>query len=121
MYSILLYEGRVVFPQKKKKTWTCLTIFFLGIFVQLVSNNEYHSVGHRVMIKSSQDARASLAVFFNPAMSGGDSNLLGPLPELFTTGKPAMYRSFTMTEFMDSRRKFGHGKLSTDQFKVALE
>jgi isopenicillin N synthase-like dioxygenase len=96
-------------------------IFFLGITLQLVSNNEYHSVGHRVMIKSSQDARASLAVFFNPAMSGGDSNLLGPLPELFTTGKPAMYRSFTMTEFMDSRRKFGHGKLSNDQFRVALE
>ncbi|XP_051220437.1 1-aminocyclopropane-1-carboxylate oxidase homolog 1 [Lolium perenne] len=93
----------------------------VGDVLKLVSNNEYHSVGHRVMIKSSQDARASLAVFFNPAMSGGDSNLLGPLQELITTEKPAMYRSFTMTEFMDSRRKFGHGKLSTDQFRVALE
>ncbi|KAM0906920.1 hypothetical protein ACQ4PT_016457 [Festuca glaucescens] len=93
----------------------------VGDVLKLVSNNEYHSVGHRVMIKSTQDARASLAVFFNPAMSGGDSNLLGPLQELITSEKPAMCRSFTMTEFMDYRRKFGHGKLSTDQFRVALE
>uniref|UniRef100_A0ACD5TYQ3 Uncharacterized protein n=1 Tax=Avena sativa TaxID=4498 RepID=A0ACD5TYQ3_AVESA len=92
----------------------------VGDVLKLVSNNEYHSVGHRVMIKSSQDARASLAVFFNPAMRG-DSKLFGPLPELITTEKPAMYRSFAMTEFMDSRRKFGNGKLSTDHFRVADE
>jgi hypothetical protein len=73
------------------------------------------------MIKSSKDARASVAVFFNPAMSRDSDLPLGPLPELITKEKPAMYRSFTMTEFMDSRRKFGHGKLSTDQFRVADE
>jgi isopenicillin N synthase-like dioxygenase len=82
--------------------------------LQLVSNDEYHSVEHRVRIKSSEEARVSVAVFYNPT---SDSELLGPFPELITAEKPARYMSFTMQEFKDSRTKFGHGRSSTDHFK----
>ncbi|RLN43076.1 DIBOA-glucoside dioxygenase BX6-like [Panicum miliaceum] len=51
--------------------------------LHMVSNVEFQSVEHRVVIKSNQDARVSIAVFFNPAKRG-DSDRFGPLPELVT-------------------------------------
>jgi isopenicillin N synthase-like dioxygenase len=87
------------------------------IILQLVSNDEYNSGVHKVRIKSDQDARVSVATFFNPPKRG-DSDLFGPLPELVTAEKPAQYRNFTITEFLKSREEFGHGGLSTDQFRV---
>lgn len=97
--------------------------YLLGVFhhnLQLVSNDEFKSVEHRVRIKSSLDARVSIATFFNPAKCG-DSRLLGPLPELVTPEKPARYRNFTMTEFLNARAEFGHSSSSTDRFRVAIE
>lgn len=90
----------------------------IGDVLKVVSNDEYKSVEHRVMIKSTEDARVSIALFFNPAKRD-DSDLFGPLPELVTAERPARYRSFTMPEFMNSRREFGHGKSSIDRFKTA--
>jgi len=66
---------------------------------QVVSNDEMNSVEHRIVIKSTQDARVSIALFFNPAKRD-KSDLFGPLPELVTAEKPARYRSFTLPEFM---------------------
>jgi hypothetical protein len=87
------------------------------LILQLVSNDEYKSVVHKLRIKSDRDARVSVATFFNPS-NHGDSDLFGPLPDLVTTDKPARYRSFTITEFLKSRAEFGHGGLSTDRFRV---
>lgn len=92
----------------------------IGDVLKVVSNDEYTSVEHRVAIKSSQDARVSIALFFNPAKRG-DSDLLGPLPELVTTGSPQRYRAFTLTEFMKSRKDIGHGVSSIDRFRIAHE
>ena len=88
---------------------------FLGM--QLVSNDEYKSVEHRVRI-NTEDARVSIATLFNPP-ERGDSDLFGPLPELLTAEKPARYRSFTMTEFLKSCAESGHGRASTDRLRVA--
>uniref|UniRef100_A0ACD5UFT9 Uncharacterized protein n=1 Tax=Avena sativa TaxID=4498 RepID=A0ACD5UFT9_AVESA len=92
----------------------------IGDVLKLVSNDEYKSVEHRVRIKSSVDPRVSVATFFNPAKCG-DSRLLGPLPELVTLEKPARYRNFTMTEFLNTRAEFGHSSCSTDHFRVPVE
>ena len=86
--------------------------------MQLVSNDEYKSVLHKVRINSDQDARVSVATLFNPPMRGA-SDLFGPLPELLTAEKPARYRSFTMTEFLKSCAESGHGRASTDRLRVA--
>ena len=71
------------------------------------------TVEHRVRIKSSEDARVSVAIFYNPT-GFGDYDLLGPSPSL---SLQKSHRSFTMEEFMDSQTKFGHGRSSTDHFK----
>ncbi|CAO2177097.1 unnamed protein product [Urochloa humidicola] len=89
----------------------------IGDLLKVVSNDELKSVEHRVVIKSTQDARLSIALFFNPAKRD-KSDLIGPLPELVTQEKPAQYRSFTLPEFMSSRREYGHGKSSIERFKV---
>jgi hypothetical protein len=60
---------------------------------QVVSNDELQSVEHRVVIKSTQEARVSIGLFFNPAKRD-KSDLFGPLPELVTAEKPPLYRSF---------------------------
>ncbi|KAK3160977.1 hypothetical protein QOZ80_1BG0069710 [Eleusine coracana subsp. coracana] len=53
----------------------------IGDVLKVVSNDEYNSVEHRVIIKSTKDARVSIALFFNPAKRD-KTNTLGPLPEL---------------------------------------
>ncbi|CAL4926659.1 unnamed protein product [Urochloa decumbens] len=91
----------------------------IGDLLKVVSNDEYKSVEHRVVIRSKQDARVSIALFFNPAKRG-HSDRFGPLPELATAERPAEYRNFTFFEFMSSRRKFGHSRSSMQCLKVSL-
>ncbi|CAN6287252.1 unnamed protein product [Urochloa humidicola] len=91
----------------------------IGDLLKVVSNDQYKSVEHRVVIKSKQDARVSIALFFNPAKRG-DSYRFGPLPELVTAERPAEYGNFTFVEFMSFRRKFGHSRSSIQCLKVSL-
>ncbi|XP_050130733.1 1-aminocyclopropane-1-carboxylate oxidase homolog 4-like isoform X1 [Malus sylvestris] len=76
----------------------------VGDFLQIVSNGEYRSVDHRVLANSSREPRVSIAVFFN--VSRRDDSY-GPLPELVSPEKPALYRQFTLSEFM--QRFFNKG------------
>ncbi|KAF3432129.1 hypothetical protein FNV43_RR26868 [Rhamnella rubrinervis] len=72
----------------------------VGDLFQIISNDEYKSVEHRVLANSSGEPRVSIAVFFNPSKR---EELYGPLPELVSPEKPALFRRFTLSEFM---RKF---------------
>ncbi|XP_048568864.1 1-aminocyclopropane-1-carboxylate oxidase homolog 1-like [Triticum urartu] len=86
--------------------------------LKVFSNDEYISIDHRVRVKSMKESRVSIALFFNPS----DSHIIEPLPELVTADKPRRYRSFTMTEFMESRKgKFGNGSSSIQQFALTSE
>ncbi|KAL6654522.1 hypothetical protein ACP70R_007987 [Stipagrostis hirtigluma subsp. patula] len=80
----------------------------IGDVLKVVSNEEFKSVEHRVMVKSTQVARVSIALFFNPAKCD-ESDLFGPLPELVTDERPARYQRITFPEFMNFRRVSGHG------------
>ena len=62
-----------------------------------MSNDEYKSVEHRVLANSRREPRVSVAVFFNPS---DRERMFGPLPELISPEKPAVYRHFTYVEFM---------------------
>ena len=64
---------------------------------QIISNEVYKSAEHRVLANSSHEPRVSIAVFFN---TGNRDDLYGPLPELISSEKPALYRQFTVTDFM---------------------
>uniref|UniRef100_A0A7N2L8S0 Isopenicillin N synthase-like Fe(2+) 2OG dioxygenase domain-containing protein n=1 Tax=Quercus lobata TaxID=97700 RepID=A0A7N2L8S0_QUELO len=71
-------------------------IINVGDLLQIISNEVYKSAEHRVLANSSHEPRVSIAVFFN---AGNKDDLYGPLPELISSEKPALYRQFTMTDF----------------------
>jgi len=60
---------------------------------QVVSNDEMKSVEHRIVIKSTQDARVSIALFFNPAKRD-KSDLFGTSP-----GAGDIRKACTVPEF----------------------
>lgn len=86
----------------------------------MISNDEYKSVEHRVVINSSQDARVSIALFFKPTKCG-EFDFFGPLPELLTEGRPARYKSLTFPQLMNYRRELGHARSSLDVFKIVYD
>ncbi|XP_044489503.1 1-aminocyclopropane-1-carboxylate oxidase homolog 4-like [Mangifera indica] len=69
----------------------------IGDIFQILSNDEYRSVEHRVLANPSQEPRISVAVFFNSSDKG---SLRGPLPELISPEKPAVFRHFTHADYM---------------------
>ncbi|KAI9168939.1 hypothetical protein LWI28_004256 [Acer negundo] len=69
----------------------------IGDLLQIMSNDEYKSIEHRVLANRVREPRISTAVFLTP--SGWDS-FYGPLAELVSSEKPAHYRQFTYTDFM---------------------
>jgi isopenicillin N synthase-like dioxygenase len=87
---------------KKVLSWFLLILdfffFFNLIILQIISNDNYISVEHRVLAKASKEPRISIVLFFNVA----DFDYYGPLPELLSPNKPALYRKFTMPEFLES-------------------
>ncbi|WVZ70272.1 hypothetical protein U9M48_018949 [Paspalum notatum var. saurae] len=89
----------------------------IGDVLKVVSNDNYKSVEHRVVIKSTKEARVSIALFFKPAKLD-DSHFFGPLPELVTQEMPARYRSLTWPELLDYRKELGHARTSVDKFKL---
>ncbi|XP_077236042.1 1-aminocyclopropane-1-carboxylate oxidase homolog 4-like [Tasmannia lanceolata] len=90
----------------------------IGDFLQIISNEEYKSAVHRVVANASHVPRVSIAIFFNPGKRG-DSDFYGPMPELISPEKPALYRNFTVTEYMTkfSSRALG-GKTLINHFKL---
>ncbi|RDX60325.1 1-aminocyclopropane-1-carboxylate oxidase-like 4, partial [Mucuna pruriens] len=64
---------------------------------QIISNEAYKSAHHRVLANNCNEARVSVAIFLNPSER---ERAFGPLPELTSAEKPALYRNFTFNEFM---------------------
>jgi len=65
-----------------------------------VSNGEYQSVEHCVAANAAEEPRISIVMFFNVVKwRSGSSNYYGPLPELLSPERPAIYRDFTEQEF----------------------
>ncbi|KAB2090559.1 hypothetical protein ES319_A03G131400v1 [Gossypium barbadense] len=84
--------------------------------LQIMSNDEYKSVEHRVLANPSEEARVSIAVFFNPSAREA---LYGPFAELTSPEKPAHYRQFIYNDYM--RRFFTKeldGKTLTNFYKL---
>lgn len=69
----------------------------IKLILQIISNGEYKSVDHRVLANPHHEPRVSIAVFLNP---GNREDTYGPLPELVSLEKPALYKPFTFSEFI---------------------
>ncbi|XP_062228621.1 1-aminocyclopropane-1-carboxylate oxidase homolog 4-like [Phragmites australis] len=90
----------------------------VGDLLQIMSNDKYKSVEHRVIMNTREEARVSIAIFFNPGKRG-DSVFYGPLAELVSSENPPKYRNFTMSEFLGSffKRDLA-SKALIDHFKL---
>ncbi|XP_059462768.1 1-aminocyclopropane-1-carboxylate oxidase homolog 4-like [Corylus avellana] len=75
-------------------------IINVGDFLQILSNGEYKSVQHRVLANSYKEARIFIVMFFN--VKKGKDCYYGPLPELLSPEKPAIYEKFTMQEYLEN-------------------
>ncbi|GMI65062.1 hypothetical protein like AT5G59530 [Hibiscus trionum] len=69
----------------------------IGDILQILSNDEYTSVEHRVLANPSREPRVSTAVFFNPSATEA---LYGPFSELTSPEKPPRYRQFIHQDYM---------------------
>lgn len=69
----------------------------IGDLLQIASNDVYKSVEHRVLANGKSEARVSVAVFYNPRIR---DNLYGPLPELISSNRPAVYQQFTYADYI---------------------
>ncbi|KAG9459479.1 hypothetical protein H6P81_003987 [Aristolochia fimbriata] len=68
--------------------------------LQVISNGIYKSVEHRVLANCHKEPRVSIPVFLGPSEFGNSGQIYGPLPELVSEEKPALYRNFTIQEHM---------------------
>ncbi|XP_068661757.1 1-aminocyclopropane-1-carboxylate oxidase homolog 5-like [Aristolochia californica] len=71
----------------------------IGDLLQIMSNGVYKSAEHRVVANSHKEPRITIPIFIGPTGIGNCYHY-GPLPELLSEEKPALYRNFTMAEFM---------------------
>ncbi|CAI9096755.1 OLC1v1032965C1 [Oldenlandia corymbosa var. corymbosa] len=72
-------------------------IINIGDNLQIMSNDEYISVEHRVLANPLRESRVSAAVFLKPSRR---DLLCGPFPELTSAEKPARFRQFTLADYM---------------------
>ncbi|XP_022887402.1 1-aminocyclopropane-1-carboxylate oxidase homolog 1-like [Olea europaea var. sylvestris] len=88
----------------------------IGDILQIMSNDRYISVEHRVLANPCKEPRVSVAVFFNPSLR---DKMFGPLSELLSDAKPAHYQHFTFAEYM--KRFFSKeldGKTLTNYYRL---
>ncbi|GJX92239.1 ribonuclease H-like domain-containing protein [Tanacetum coccineum] len=79
---------------------------------EMMSNDEYKSVEHRVLANPEEGARVSIVVFLNPSIR---EKLYGPFPELISAEKPTVYNEFTYSDYM--RRT---GSIALTEFMMQL-
>ncbi|GAA0141716.1 oxidoreductase [Lithospermum erythrorhizon] len=91
-------------------------VFNIGDILQILSNDTYKSVEHRVLANPFPEPRVSAAVFLNPSKR---DDYYGPLPELLSVETPARYRQFLLPEYL--KRFFTKeldGKTLTNYYRV---
>ncbi|XP_072958538.1 1-aminocyclopropane-1-carboxylate oxidase homolog 12-like [Typha angustifolia] len=69
----------------------------IGDFLQLVSNDKFKSVEHRVLALPN-GPRISVAMFLIP--SSDEQKLYGPVKELLSDESPPLYREFLVKDYM---------------------
>ncbi|KAL6189495.1 hypothetical protein ACLB2K_040883 [Fragaria x ananassa] len=121
--SILLQDdigGLQVFHQNK---WIDVPhvpgalVVNIGDLIQLISNDIFKSVEHRVMA-NRRGPRVSVASFFSTGVRPS-TKLFGPIKELLSEDNPPKYRETTLRDFNVYYREKGlNGKSALSHFKL---
>ncbi|KAG6527810.1 hypothetical protein ZIOFF_009940 [Zingiber officinale] len=99
--TILLVDDHVAGLQvRKDNSWITVRplpdafIVNVGDQIQVLSNATYKSVEHRVTVNAASE-RLSMAFFYNPR-----SDIpIGPIPELVSPARPALYQPMTYDQY----------------------
>lgn len=84
--------------------------------MQLVSNDKFKSVEHRVLANSTKGPRLSVATFCNPLRS--DEKPYGPIKELLSDRNPPIYRDVLFRDYMMHFASEGITARALDHFKL---
>lgn len=94
----------------------------IGDFLQLMSNDRFKSVEHRVLAMSSKVPRLSMASFFRPRGEAASTRLIAPIdlgPPTGAPPSPPRYRSITAKDFIDNYMNKGLvGKSALDHVRL---
>ncbi|CAL9191178.1 unnamed protein product [Musa hybrid cultivar] len=120
--TVLLVDDHVTGLQvRKNDSWITVQpvpdafIVNVGDQIQVLSNAAYKSVEHRVMVNAAVE-RLSMAFFYNPKSDVP----IGPIRELVTCDRPALYRPMTFDEYrLFIRKKGPRGKSQVDSLVAA--
>ncbi|CAD6257264.1 unnamed protein product [Miscanthus lutarioriparius] len=95
----------------------------IGDFLQLMSNDKFKSVEHRVVaVDAGAPPRVSVACFFRPRGAAASTRVYGPIPTDTLGTKPPSpprYRSTTAVEFINHYMGKGHvSKSALKHFRI---
>ncbi|CAN4096255.1 unnamed protein product [Withania somnifera] len=89
----------------------------IGDILQLLSNDKYKSIEHRVLANKI-GPRISIAGFFSTGPIT-TSRIYGPIEELLSKDNPPKYRAITMKEYFEYTSKKGiDGNSNLDHYKI---
>ncbi|KAG7569618.1 Non-hem dioxygenase N-terminal domain [Arabidopsis thaliana x Arabidopsis arenosa] len=120
--TILLPDEKVAGLQVRRgdgwitvKSFPNALIVNIGDQIQILSNGIYKSVEHQVIVNSGME-RVSLAFFYNPR-----SDIpIGPIEELVTENRPALYKPIRFDEYRSLIRQKGPcGKNQVDSLLLS--
>ncbi|XVE98947.1 hypothetical protein REPUB_Repub03eG0153000 [Reevesia pubescens] len=77
----------------------------LGDFMQLITNDKFKSVAHRVVAKRAS-SRVSVSSFFNPSFSD-NVKAFGPMKEIVSEDNPPLFKETSVAEYVGYYRLKG--------------
>ncbi|KAF2588869.1 hypothetical protein F2Q70_00042030 [Brassica cretica] len=72
--------------------------FIFGVVMQLITNDKFISLEHRVLANRATRARVSVACFFTTGVRP-NPRLYGPIRELVSEENPPRYREITIRDY----------------------